>query len=571
MNETTTKTSSKSYVADFETTTKLDDCRVWCFSISEIGNIDNTIVGLTIEDFFDELLKLGSCTIYFHNLRFDSQFILSYMLTSGYEYTDDGKRMKDKSFTTLISGLGVFYAIEVKLAKGVRIKFLDSYKKINTPVEKIPKDFDLPINKLEIDYNMDRPVGYQLTDEEREYVQHDTKIVAMALKKQFDKGLDKMTIAGDALASVKALTDFNNLFPVLPREIDDYIRKSYRGGWCYVNPEYQNKDLGQMFVYDVNSLYPSRMRYCLLPYGEPKYFSGKYKEDGEYPLYICHIKATFKLKNGCFPCIQDKHNRIFSSTEYIREHLDGLEPLEIYLTSVDFKLFCDMYDIYTIDYIDGYKFKAKYDMFNSYIDYWNSIKIKATEEGNKSMRTIAKLMLNSCYGKFASSTRTSSKIPYLKEDGIVGYITREDEPRDPIYTALSCFITAWARDLTIRSAVACSDIFAYADTDSLHILDKGIVPDIPIDNFKLGYFKLESKPRRARFLRAKTYIEEIYNDKSGTLELEVKCAGMNPQVKEYVTWDNFHYGFTSDLKLKPKNVKGGVVLVNTPFTISEPK
>lgn len=569
--KTTTKTSSKSYVADFETTTRLDDCRVWCFSITEIGNIDNTIVGLTIEDFFDELLKLGSCTIYFHNLRFDSQFILSYMLTSGYEYTDDGKRMKDKSFTTLISGLGVFYAIEVKLAKGVRIKFLDSYKKINTPVEKIPKDFDLPINKLEIDYNMDRPRGYQLTELEKEYVQHDTKIVAMALKKQFDKGLDKMTIAGDALASVKALTDFNNLFPVLPREIDDYIRKSYRGGWCYVNPEYQNKDLGQMFVYDVNSLYPSRMRYCLLPYGEPKYFSGEYKTDTEYPLYICHIKATFKLKKGCFPCIQDKHNRIFSSTEYIKEHLDGLEPLEIYLTSVDLELFKDMYDIYTIDYIDGYKFKAKYDMFNSYIDYWNNIKIKATEEGNKTMRTIAKLMLNSCYGKFASSTRTSSKIPYLKEDGIVGYITREDDPRDPIYTPLSCFITAWARDLTIRSAVACSNIFAYADTDSLHILDTGVVPDIPIDNFKLGYFKLESKPRRARFLRAKTYIEEIYNEKNNTWELEVKCAGMNPAVKEYVTWDNFHYGFTSDLKLKPKNVKGGVVLVNTPFTISEPK
>ena len=569
--KTTTKISSKSYVADFETTTKLDDCRVWCFSITEIGNIDNTIVGLTIEDFFDELLKLGSSTIYFHNLRFDAQFILSYMLSEGYEYTDDGKRMKDKSFTTLISGLGVFYAIEVKLTKGVRIKFLDSYKKINTPVEKIPKDFDLPINKLEIDYNMDRPVGYELTKEEKEYVQHDTKIVAMALKKQFDKGLDKMTIAGDALASVKALTDFNNLFPILPREIDDYIRKSYRGGWCYVNPKYQNKDLGQMFVYDVNSLYPSRMRYCLLPYGEPKYFSGKYNEDGEYPLYICHIKATFKLKKGCFPCIQDKHNRIFSSTEYITEHLDGLEPLEIYLTSVDFKLFCDMYDIYTIDFIDGYKFKAKYDMFNSYIDYWNNVKIKATEEGNKTMRTIAKLMLNSCYGKFASSTKTSSKIPYLKEDGIVGYITREDEPRDPIYTALACFITAWARDLTIRSAVACNNIFTYADTDSLHILDKGIVPDIPIDNFKLGYFKLESKPRRARFLRAKTYIEEIYNEKKENWELEVKCAGMNPAVKEYVTWDNFHYGFTSDLKLKPKNVKGGVVLVNTPFTITEPK
>lgn len=46
---------------------------------------------------------------------------------------------------------------------------------------------------------------------------------------------------------------------------------------------------------------------------------------------------------------------------------------------------------------------------------------------------------------------------------------------------------------------------------------------------------------------------------------------MNPAVKKQVTWENFKYGFISQEKLKPKNVKGGVVLVNTPFTISEPK
>ena len=565
------KTYSRSYVADFETTTKLDDCRVWCFSISEIGNEDNTIVGLTIEDFFKELERLGSCTIYFHNLRFDAQFILYYILKSGYTYHEGGKRMPEKSFTTLISGLGVFYAIEVKIKKGVRIKFLDSYKKIPTPVEKIPKDFGLPIEKTEIDYNQDRPIGYQLTEIEKEYVMHDTKIVAMALSQQFKQGLDKMTIGADALASVMSMIPFREMFPVLEQNIDDFIRKSYRGGWCYVNPKFQNVDLGEMEVYDVNSLYPSRMRYCLLPRGIPKYYQGKYVDDPEYPLYICHILVTFKLKKNKLPCIQDKHNRIFSATEYITEYTDGLEPLEIYLTSVDFKLFCDMYDIYTIEYIEGYKFNASYDMFNSYIDYWNNIKMEATKNGNKVMRTIAKLMLNNIYGKMASATKTSSKIPYLKEDESIAYVTVEDKPREPIYTALACFITAWARDLTIRSAVACIDKFCYADTDSLHVLKDINPPNIPIDDLKLGYFKLESRPRRARFLRAKTYIEEIYDEKSGTWKFDVKCAGMNPAVKETVTWENFRYGFTSDLKLKPKNVKGGVVLVNTPFTITSPK
>lgn len=561
----------KSYVADFETTTNLEDCRVWCYSISEIGNEDNTIVGKTIEDFFKHLETLGSAIVFFHNLRFDAQFILYYILTLGYTHVKDKKYMRRKTFTTLISGLGVFYSIEVKLPTGNLITFYDSLKKIPKPVKQIPKDFGLEEEKGEIDYNKERPVGYELDENEKSYVMHDTIIVSKALNIQFEQGLDKMTIAGDAIASVKSMTDFRTLFPVLSKEEDEFVRKSYRGGWTYCNPKFQNKDLGEMEVYDVNSLYPSRMRYCMLPKGPAIYYKGKYEKNDKYPLYVAHIYATFKLKEDCLPCIQDKHNRMFASTEYITEYDNILEPLEIYLTSVDLKLFLDMYDIYYIEYVDGYMFEGAYGMFDDYIDYWNNQKIEAGKEKNASKRTIAKLMLNSCYGKFASSVKSTSKVPFLKDDGCVGYETIEDEDREPVYTPVAAFITAEARDLTIRSAVACIDYFAYADTDSLHVLKNVTPPNIPIDDFKLGYFKLESSPRRARFLRAKTYIEEIYDEKSNTWKFDVKCAGMNDDVKKLVTWDNFHYGFTSDLKKKPKNVKGGVVIVNTPFTISEPK
>lgn len=561
----------KSYVADFETTTNLEDCRVWCFSISEIGNEENTIVGKTIVDFFNHISTLGSCIIYFHNLRFDAQFILSYILNNGYTHVQDKKYMRRKTFTSLISGLGVFYSIEVKLENGNLITFYDSLKKIPRPVKQIPKDFGLEEEKGEIDYTKDRPIGYELDENEKSYVMHDTIIVSKALNIQFEQGLDKMTIAGDAIASVKSMTDFRTLFPVLTKEEDEFVRKSYRGGWTYCNPKFQNKDLGEMEVYDVNSLYPSRMRYCKLPKGSAIYFKGKYQENEKYPLYVAHIYATFKLKEGALPCIQDKHNRMFASTEYITEYTNILEPLEIYLTSVDLKLFLDMYDVYYIEYVDGYMFEGAYSMFDEYIDYWNNQKIEAGKEKNAGKRTIAKLMLNSCYGKFASSVKSTSKVPYLKEDGVVGYETIEDEDREPVYTPVAAFITAEARDLTIRSAVSCIDVFAYADTDSLHVLKRGQKPNIPIDDFKLGYFKLESSPRRARFLRAKTYIEEIFDEKSGKWKFDIKCAGMNDDVKKLVTWDNFHYGFTSDLKKKPKNVKGGVVIVNTPFTISMPK
>ena len=41
----------KKFTADFETTTDLDDCRVWAWAVCEIGNFDNFKYGNSIEDF----------------------------------------------------------------------------------------------------------------------------------------------------------------------------------------------------------------------------------------------------------------------------------------------------------------------------------------------------------------------------------------------------------------------------------------------------------------------------------------------------------------------------------------
>lgn len=280
----------------------------------------------------------------------------------------------------------------------------------------------------------------------------------------------------------------------------------------------------------------------------------------------------FKLKKNRLPMIQVKGQPFrFLDTEYITECLD--EPLELYLTSVDFDLFLHSYDIYYIEYVDGFKFKGKQGMFKDYIDYWNKVKVDNSKEGGDiSLRTLAKLMLNNLYGKMATQTTLRRKVPYLKDDGVVGYKTEYEEQKDPVYTAMASFITAYARDLTIRSALKVYKNFVYADTDSLHLLkDPTNAKKLPIDQTELGKFKLESEPVRARFLRAKTYLEEIYNEKTGKLEFNIKGAGMTPEIKELVTWANFHIGFKSDIKHQQKIVKGGVVICNVPFEIKGKK
>lgn len=181
-----------------------------------------------------------------------------------------------------------------------------------------------------------------------------------------------------------------------------------------------------------------------------------------------------------------------------------------------------------------------------------------TSEG--AIKQLAKLMLNSLYGKFATRPDVTGKVPYL-ENGIVRYELGEPETREPEYTPLGVFITAWARDKIIRTAQSVYDRFCYADTDSIHITATDI-PSIEVDDKKLNYWKLESHFTRARFIRQKTYIEEIDG------KLNVKCAGMPDSLKELVTWENFHVGFEkADGRLMPKHVQGGIVLVESPYKL----
>ena len=74
------------YVADFETTTNIEDCRVWAWGLCEIGNISNFIYGNNISSFFEKMKELSKQqeTIYFHNLKFDGEFIIYHLLKNGW-------------------------------------------------------------------------------------------------------------------------------------------------------------------------------------------------------------------------------------------------------------------------------------------------------------------------------------------------------------------------------------------------------------------------------------------------------------------------------------------------------
>lgn len=212
----------KRYTADFETCVWLEDeTFVWAWAVCEIGNDEKVITGNSIEGFMNFCEQHSGSIMYFHNLKFDSSFILNWLLENDYEFVEDKKQIKDKTFSTIISDLGMFYSLEIYFKKYSKtykkITFYDSLKIIPMKVKDIAKSFNLPISKLEIDYKKPRPRNPILTQEEIEYIKNDVKIVAMALKTLFDKGLTKMTAASNSIADYKQIIGKNRFSHFFPR------------------------------------------------------------------------------------------------------------------------------------------------------------------------------------------------------------------------------------------------------------------------------------------------------------------------------------------------------------------
>lgn len=555
------------YVADFETTTDAQDCRVWAWGLYEIGSYGHFQYGNSIDSFMDKMKELSAekATIYFHNLKFDGEFIIYWMFTHGWLHVQEKKERTNCSFMTLISDKGAFYSMEIYFrmlkTRQYKITFLDSLKVLPLSVAEIARAFDLPIQKEEIEYDADRPVGHELTLAEISYLRNDCEIVARALEQLFKQELTKMTTAANAMNNYKEIISRKNFSYWYPEpDYDADVRQSYRGGFTYADPRFTNREIGAGIVLDVNSLYPSVMYSKPLPYGDPIYFTGRYKQDNLFQLYVQMIRCNFRLKKDHIPTIQIKQSAAFMPTEYLTD--SNGEDVTMCLTSVDLALFFEHYDVFNLEFLSGWKWKASTMLFTDYIDKWYGVKQQATEDGNKPLRTIAKLMLNSLYGKFGMNPKTRSKIPvYDRHSDSVRYVYGEWEERKPVYIPMATFITAWARCTTITAAQSVYDRFLYADTDSLHLIGTEIPEEIDVDPVRLGAWKHEATFTRAKYLRAKSYIEEIDG------KLEVTCAGLPDDCHDQVTFENFSENAVYTGKLRPVHTAGGIVLEETNFSI----
>ena len=585
-----TRANGGQYVADFETAATKELLAlhpVWCWAVASVEDPHIVCKGRTISEFMGWALSHNNADIYFHNLKFDGEFIVYWLMSNGYKYLENSdykRKAGGQFFTTVISGMGAWYAIRVHVDKGQEITFKDSLKRVPLKLEQVPKAYGLAICKGVIDYEQFRGPEYVPTAQEWEYVEHDVLVIAQALNILDLEGMEKVTVGSNALAFYKeTLAHSSNyqdmraawrgMFPTLDAKTDSFCRAAYLGGWVYANPKYTGHQVGAGLVFDVNSMYPGVMRKYPYPYGRPIM-----RGTGRVPLryqnsrYVYFQRATFSavLKPGCPPTLKIRDsvryywNRYITDTHYSPRTGAPCNPyVTATLSNVDWEMLLKYYDVTVVSYDAYCVFRARSGLFNEYIDYWTEQKIKAGEQGNTGLRTIAKLYLNNLYGKFGSNPNRTDKHP-VYVDGRVIYLTQDSTSEVTGYVPVAALCTSYARREVTTAAHMNYDRFLYADTDSIHLLGVEDPLGMEIDPYALGAWDNEAKFSDAIYLGAKCYAEKI-ND-----AWKVTVAGMPNACKENLDVErDFKIGYVAEGKLVPRRYPGGVLLEKTTFEIKE--
>lgn len=637
-----TKRRYRYFSCDFETTVwdedtvrklgRQDYTEVWASAVVELGTEDVHIFH-SIDDTFQYFRDLKcNMVCYYHNLKFDGNFWLYYLLNvrkwkqatvsiGEGEYDVEflkSKEMQNNTFAYGISDKGQWYTLTMKVDNKI-IQLRDSLKLLPFSVKEIGKAFKTKHQKLEMEYKGFRYAGCEITDEEKKYIANDVLVVKEALEKMFADGYNKLTIGACCLAEYKDKIDpdmYTAMFPDLTQiptpddhdynasNADEYIRHSYKGGWCYLVKGKENRVFQNGTTGDVNSLYPSMMssesgnRY---PVGVPHFWYGNFIPDkalqGNHYFFV-RLRTRFYLKDGMLPFIQIKGSYSYRGTEmlessdivnkqtgestaYVRNQEGVLVPatVTLTLTMTDYILFLEHYNTMDFEILDGCWFATEIGIFDEYISHWAEIKMHSTG----AMRTEAKLFLNNLYGKMASNDDSSFKYAYMREDQSVGFVTVEQHQKQAGYIAVGSAITSYARNFTIRAAQknfygADKPGFIYADTDSIHCdIPPEAFKGVPVDPVKFCHWKLESSWDRGIFVRQKTYIEHVVAENLQPIEnpyWNVKCAGMPDAAKRFFInrmcsgeseLTDFKVGLKVPGKLVPKRIKGGVLLVDTEY------
>lgn len=471
------------------------------------------------------------------------------------------------------------------------VEYHDFMKLIAGGLARLLKDLNVvdneghEIRKLTMEYQAVNTSINAISDDDIAYCENDVKGLFFAIK-MFNETIEKqsnnelhifgpntniMTAGGFAkyelLRSLypnekgkrKRIKAFQKQHPITQAQ-DEYLRKHhlYRGGLCIVNPLFKGKmitkrDHGLMYRYDVNSEYPYSMTLINDLIGKP--IKKKYEE---------YLKMQDKdnyeavlILNSASGIIKDNYIGVWYDP-FKREFVDVIDENETHLMfERELNELSQWYDDLTISCDDVLLWRKGGKVYTPFVIQNYQTKAQAKAEGNKTLLQIAKLLLNSSYGKLAERVeREKGHYELNKDTGAIHFVREgvEIDTKSMMNVAIGALITATARCYILSKIreICGDDIkhnFVYIDTDSIHCFNEYEKADA----INLGGLKLEATCEAIKYIAPKTYvdIEKVNDDFTVDYDkIELHSKGINLEA------------IKKDLKKKQKGKRKGKPLLS---------
>lgn len=371
----------------------------------------------------------------------------------------------------------------------------DSYSIIPVPLKAYQKD--------EIDYScFEKDKRNKYKADILHYLAKDCEYLFELVKAFNDRFGPKLTIGGTAISKLREI----HPFPAGSESHDSKFRPFYFGGrvQCFEGGIIN----GNFKIFDVNSMYPDRMKNAIHPIGRgyacpvnPKLTGdGKLKGFGNRP-YFAEIIAT---NRGAFPT-REKAGLSFEVSE--GRFFTTSHEIEIALK----------YKLADIKQVVCAFVPQQLISFGDYVDIYSAEKVAAKKSGDKVSEIFAKLLLNSAYGKFAQNPDNYFDYRII---GDIGELSREEFAEWDLFEihgdyqiwrkpskAKSYFDVATAASITgasrakLLEGLANSTRPLYCDTDSI------ICEEFhgETDDSKLGAWKCEGEADTVAIAGKKLY------------------------------------------------------------------
>lgn len=537
------KTSSKGrknnsiviYHSDFETLIT-EPTQVWLWDICD--QEDNHYNGSTIEQWLQKVVELKCQRVDFKNLDFDGEFIINYLMENGYVLGTEFKSKVPKTFYVNKFNRQM-YSMSITHETGHRVTIYDSQKYIIGSLAKWGKALGLPKGNTPLMVKVDKYRNVWDTDgnmykwnhkEFIDYVQQDTRIALKTQQRMSKMGINKTTIASSAMHFWQGLEkDRHNDF----RLKYQHLSRAVRGGLCICNPVYQLKELDNVNVYDVTSLYPSVMYNNTYPVDQAFYYDHMILESQEndkpttveqllsgYPFKrppheffkVHNIYIEYSVKEGQLPFI-------LTNKGYVMEFKG-----EMCIVDSDLEILLQTCNIKELAWFQSYHFKLEPTPFKRYIDEWFAIKDICSQTNDELGRGVAKLMLNSLWGKFGTLDDGKEYTPIYEPNMPLQWNLKhvKKDTKSLFYMPIALRTLSLARRVTYEAIQKVGvENFVYCDTDSIFTFKK-----LPSDlcGTGLGQWNLEKNNAKCLIYCQKRY--KLGYDGN----VKVACAGIPQEI-----------------------------------------